>query len=68
MINGSFCTPTYMVAAGSLGVYGRHFPTKTDANPMRISRNGVGFSYNETGQPIYQPGRKRNGYANKEEK
>lgn len=59
MINGSFTTPTYMVAAGSLGLYGRYFPTTTDANPMRISRNGVGSAYNEIGQPYYQPGRKK---------
>jgi hypothetical protein len=59
MINGSFGTPTYMVAAGSLGLYGRYFPTISEANPMRISRNGVGSVYNQSGQPHYQPGRKK---------
>jgi RHS repeat-associated protein len=61
MIDGNFeKQAVYMVAAGSLGIYGRYFPTSTPANPMRISRNGVGEVQNAVGQPYYQPGKKKN--------
>jgi hypothetical protein len=61
MLDGNFeKQAVYMVAAGSLDIYGRYFPTSTPANPMRISRNGVGEVQNAVGQPYYQPGKKKN--------
>ena len=45
--------------AGSLGIYGRYFPTSTPANPMSISRNGVREVLNAVGQPYYLPSKKR---------
>lgn len=51
MLGGRFSYPTYMVGGGSLGVVGRFFPTYSQANPMRTSRNGKGVVNN-----YYQPG------------
>jgi len=48
---------TYMVAAPPLGLTGRW--TTDTANPMRISKNGKGVSYDNNGKPIYQKGRKK---------
>lgn len=58
MRDGNFEKQTvYMVAAPPLGWTGRW--NETTANPMRISRNGVGEAQNSVGQPYYQPGKKK---------
>ncbi len=59
--DGNHSTPTYLVGARSFTLWERatgNYATVA-ANPMRISRNGVGAAYNEIGQPYYQPGRKK---------
>jgi hypothetical protein len=58
MRNGDFTNQTtYMVAAPPLGLIGNW--TTTEANPIRISRNGKGETQNPSGQPYFQPGRKK---------
>jgi RHS repeat-associated protein len=58
MRDGNFEKQTvYMVAAPPLGLFGRW--NTTTANPMRISRNGIGVTQNASGQPIYQPGKQQ---------
>lgn len=58
MRDGDFEKQTvYMVAAPPLGWTGRW--NETTANPMRISRNGVGEVQNAVGQPYYQPGKRK---------
>ena len=53
MIRGVFSCPTYMVGGEPLGIKGLLFPTRTKANPMRTSRNGIEIDNN-----YFQPGRK----------
>lgn len=54
MVNGTLSYPIYMVGGESLGVFGHFFPTSTQANPMRTSRNGKGVV-----DSYYQPGIRR---------